>query len=375
MADLFVKLAKLRIENFRQLGNDSPFELDFTDALGRVRDFTLLVGPNGCGKTTILDAIAAAIGLNLEMPTLRTGFKLSPSTVVPRGELHAAVTCWLRFDQDEIDTAKAVLELSEVTDKVPDVREVKLSWIYPDPRNKSDYGFSRCDPPLGWTLLKSRVTIARLLATGRVSWEWFHKAGGVFTFDQERRGLGKTISQQIFNIIHGTANAAKEKAQRRTADPRTILIAMSLQSLVKRVEQGTRVPEPFRLIQDRYAIACSPRRIVGAVQDDVGKFDIFFDDGRHEYGYDGLSSGEKMALLLLIRFASEHMHRSVVLIDELELNQHPLWQRRLLHMIPKMGDGNQIIATTHSSYLRDAVPPAAVVDLGDLGEGTKARDA
>ena len=58
-----MKLAKLRIENFRQLGSAAkPFELDFTDALGRVREFTLLVGPNGCGKTTILDAIAAAIG-------------------------------------------------------------------------------------------------------------------------------------------------------------------------------------------------------------------------------------------------------------------------------------------------------------------------
>ena len=59
---------------------------------------------------------------------------------------------------------------------------------------------------------------------------------------------------------------------------------------------------------------------------------------------------------------------AVVLIDEMELNQHPIWQRKLLHMIPQMGEDNQIIATTHSPYLRDAVRPDAVIDLGSLGD-------
>ena len=43
-------------------------------------------------------------------------------------------------------------------------------------------------------------------------------------------------------------------------------------------------------------------------------------------------------------------------------------------MIPRMGEGNQIIATTHSPYLRDAMPPDSVYDLGDLGDGTKVGD-
>ena len=33
-------------------------------------------------------------------------------------------------------------------------------------------------------------------------------------------------------------------------------------------------------------------------------------------------------------------------------------------MIPQMGDDNQIIATTHSPYLDDAVRPDAVIDPG-----------
>ena len=124
-----------------------------------------------------------------------------------RGALHAKVTCWLRFDPAEIDTTREVFRLAERNDSVPDVPEVKLTWTYPDPGHKSDYGFTQCDPPTGWRLLKTRVQIARLLATGRVGWDWFHRAGGVFTFDQERTGLGKTISRQVWNIIHGTAEA------------------------------------------------------------------------------------------------------------------------------------------------------------------------
>ena len=371
-----MKLARLRIENFRQLGSVAkPFELDFTDALGRVREFTLLVGPNGCGKTTILDAIAAAIGPTMEMPTLRPGFKRSPRTVATRGALQATVTCWLRFDSVEIDTTRAVFRLAELNECIPDGPEVKLTWTYPDPRHRSDYGFTQCDPAASWTLLKTRLQVARLLATGRVGWDFFHRAGGVFTFDQERTGLGKTVSRQVWNIIHGTAEAAHEKSQRRTTDPRTILVALAVQALVPRADKGRSLPDQFHQIQERYAHVCAPRRIVGAVQDDFGEFDIYFNDGQHEYRYDGLSSGERMVLLLLVRFVAEHMHRSLVLIDELELNEHPLWQRRLLHMIPRMGEGNQIIATTHSPYLRDAVPPDSVYDLGHLGDETTVGDS
>ena len=89
-----MKIARLQIENFRHLGGQGqPLVLDFTDALGRVRDFTLLVGPNTCGKTTILDSIAAAMGPSLQMPTLRPHFQRTPRMVVRRGSV--ARTCYL----------------------------------------------------------------------------------------------------------------------------------------------------------------------------------------------------------------------------------------------------------------------------------------
>lgn len=232
------------------------------------------------------------------------------------------------------------------------------------------FGFTQYEPELGWTFLQGRFPVAQLLATGRADWSWLHRVGGIFTFDQERTGLGKTILRQVWNIIHGTAAAAQENEELRTTDPRTILIDLALQSLVPSIARKSQLPDEFRLIQERYAHICNPRLLVGAVRDELGEFDVYFRDGDNEYTYEGLSSGEKNVLLLLIRFAAERMHQSVVLIDEMELNQHPIWQRKLLHMIPQMGDNNQIIATTHSPYLRDAVRPDAVIDLGDLGDNS-----
>jgi recombinational DNA repair ATPase RecF len=48
-----IGLKSIKIENFR--GIDS-LELSFLDAFGNASDVIVLVGPNGCGKTTVLEA-------------------------------------------------------------------------------------------------------------------------------------------------------------------------------------------------------------------------------------------------------------------------------------------------------------------------------
>jgi predicted ATPase len=363
-----VKLAKLRIENFRQLGTGGkPLDLDFTDALGRVRDFTLLVGPNGCGKTTILDAIACAFETATGLPTVRPRFERVPRAVVTRSAAEARVTCEVRFDAVEVEATTEIIRESGELDLPPAATEVTLTWRYPHPDRTRDHGAVRCTPGESAALFLNRVRVARLLATRTRGWDALYQAGGVFTFDQDRTGLSRTISRQLWNIIQGTEGAARKSPNKRTADPRTLLIALALQSLVPRLD-GVAPDHEFERLKETYARICSPRKIIGAVRDEMGEFGIEFTDGTTTYQYDGLSSGEKMVLLLLTRFVAEHIHRSIVLIDEVELNQHPLWQRRLLHMIPQMGVGNQIIATTHSPYLRDAVPPDAVIDLGELDD-------
>src|SRR5947199_8705093 len=53
-----MKLRKVRIENFRAI---KETEIVFADALGAIRPVTVLSGPNGSGKTSVLFAIVQAL--------------------------------------------------------------------------------------------------------------------------------------------------------------------------------------------------------------------------------------------------------------------------------------------------------------------------
>jgi len=363
-----MKVMNALIENFRHI---ERLELNFSDSVGRVRDISVLVGPNTSGKTTVLDALALGLGIITELYSIRPGLTLTPPSIVRRGTLQARVTCCVRFSPEEIETTRKLYRLSESKQAIPDVEEATVTWEYPDRRGQYSTGYIRCRPREAWHLFKGRIKVARLLSTGRLDWSWFARVGGVFTFDQQRTGMGKTIRREIWDIIHRGGNEG-EIDERYTTDPRTILLALAVQSLLPPVDESQSVDESqfdqFKRVQEQYAEICTPRRIKGAARDELGQPELIFTDGTYEYYYDGLSSGEQMLLLFLIRMVTEHVHQSIVLVDEIELHQHPLWQRKLLYLLPRIGQNNQIIATTHSSYLRDVLPREAIIDLGALGD-------
>ncbi len=362
-----MQIAYVKIENFRKI---EKAELDFTDELGRVRDVTVLVGPCGAGKTTILDALAAAIGPSTELPATRPAWTLSPRTVVRQGALTTRVTCHLRFSPGEIEIARKLGNWQDPIRNVPEASEVELVWTYPDSRG--NFGYTEYFPTNSWMLLKARLWVARLLRTKWVDVSWFEQAGRIYYFDQQRTGYGRTIRRDIRRIIEGLDS--EEDMAKQTTDPRTILLDLAVRATLP-LAPGAVADDAFNRIQECYAALCAPRQILGAYREELGTLDIHFSDGENEYGYEGASSGESMILQFLIGMISERVHRSIVLVDEVELHQHPVWQRRLLDMLPRVGKSNQIIATTHSAYLRDVLPRRSIFDVGDLGDRDKRDDS
>lgn len=333
-----------------------------------MRDVTVLVGPNGSGKTTVLNAIGAAMSSATRMRTDTHTPTRTPRGTVRPGATRTRVTCDLRFSVREIEAARELHEHlasapghTPLRGSVPGAENVAVTWTYPDPTGISPAGSVTVQPADAEGLLLARATVEHAIRSGLLrDLGRLKLAGRVVAFDQQRTTLGKSIRQDVWRVIQG-AEAGDGRAasdERWTTDPRTILLDLAIKS---------QVPGPgddeFKRIQDEYARICAPRRIIGPIRDDLGALDIQFSDGVHEYGYDGVSSGEAMVLLFLIKMVSERVHNSIVLVDEIELHQHPVWQRRLLHLLPRMGESNQIIATTHSDYLRDVLPRGAVWNM------------
>src|SRR6266498_478471 len=117
-----MKIRKMRVENFRALKDK---ELRFDDDLGRIRPVTVLAGPNGCGKTSVLFAIVQALrGVmgyrtddvaepnELEIHRRGAVAGLSPRPVSVDIELD------LEFDEAELRAIPQILEDSRVGQSV-----------------------------------------------------------------------------------------------------------------------------------------------------------------------------------------------------------------------------------------------------------------
>lgn len=359
-----MKIARARILDFKCI---KELELDFTDAAGRVRDVTLLVGPNASGKTATLEALDASLGTATYLWAPRPK-PISPA-LVRYGSLRSSVVAEVRLSDDEVEAALEVssrlVELGHWTSaRLPSsTRTVTLRWTYPDPKGEHGRGRVDTNPRNAWRLLRARWGVARLLRARALDRSWFQRVGGFYLFGQERTMMDVTISQDVADLLDLESEQATTSGGYRTADPKRILQALAVQSQFPPADSSSE--DRFEKVRQQYARLCPGHDIAGVVRTDHG-LDVAFTGPAGPYSYEEASGGERMILNYAIMFATQSIHHSVVAIDEVELHQHPAWQTKLIHSLSDLGYDNQFILTTHSRYLRDQIPDQAIVHLGDI---------
>ncbi len=188
-----MKLHSLEIENFRAIKH---LELDFTDKLSRPRLMTLIVGPNGSGKTSIFDAIDIVVKTaeDGQNPQLRDGLILSPQQIIKGIGCHSNIRFEYSLNEDE---EKAIIKvyskmgfpISEQLEKgkkfaVKDIS--KIRWSFPS-KNFNQYP---CDienesPDLIYCL-GARGIAQKAIAINLESSNIFDVIGGICYLDQRR---------------------------------------------------------------------------------------------------------------------------------------------------------------------------------------------
>lgn len=362
-----MKLKRLHIENFRCIRTlDIPFCLPYPPH--EPRPLTAIVGDNGSGKTTVLQAIA----LTLSLATKKTadvrhfdwkGFRSERVSSLGKTKVEAEVL----FEEDESRRAEAICQADNSRFGHPyetAAARLPLASSTGQPLRKVGIVFDGDDvcSPRGKVMLelfKGRSNISRLHGSVAPPRDALRKFGDVFWFDQYR-------DLSVVRVKNGPAEHGEVTWKEGVLALRQFML--SQWQVHKAPDKGNAcdyIPE----LERRFAEIFPGTTFVGTRPfenvAEPGLSDYYFLLEREGKRFDisEMSSGEQAVFVMLLEFVRQNIARSVVLIDELELHLHPPQQQALISALPKIGPDCQFIITTHSPDLEGSIPREQVVRL------------
>lgn len=361
-----MKLRRARIERFKKF--DPPgIELDFLNtATEQVADRYLILGDNASGKTTILQAIALTLSLaQQKVPDIRhfgwTGWVAD--RLLTAGD--PVVELEVEFDEDEIKATQ------EAARRWWDLFHPTTSERFEEPGD-SPVVTLRLEGARVRTVghereiyqFQGRSYLAAASKSDRKLHDLFPRVPGVFWYDQFR------------NIaLSGAREPPDSKAE--SHEPTRDESELQFSAAVTRLDRVLKVwhknreklgPHPVRdylgQIERLFQTAFPGRRFAGLedIFDGPTPSDDRFvlSDGTHTYTLAEMSAGEQSLFSILFEFVRQQIHRSVVLIDEIDLNLHPPLAQTFLGLLPRLGQSNQFIFTTHSRTVSSLVSPHTI---------------
>ena len=342
-----MRIDRLTVSNFKKF-EEETFEFH--------RQFTLLVGDNGAGKTAVLDALRIGAGAYLlgipysQAPSIKREYvrretrrngefstfePVTPSAVGCEGRVHVSDICWSReltsFNgrTNRIGTRELVLCVAR------HYRENKPGTNFP---LIVSYGTGRL-----WIEPRTKKQVRSAIR---------EPFGKLSRFEAYRGCLGPAVSSEWLRrwIKKMALIAVQEKQSLGSLDA-------VYSAVVGCVEGVERVLYDFAF-------------------DDIA---LDFKDGeRLSFGFlsDGQRSMAALAADIALRCVQLNPHLAgeapnetdgVVLIDELDLHLHPNWQRAVVRNLTTLFPKLQFVATTHSPFIVQSLDGHGLINLSDRG--------
>ncbi|MDM8557750.1 AAA family ATPase [Candidatus Parabeggiatoa sp. HSG14] len=340
-----MKIKQITLQNYKRFIQPKTFS--FTDSDGMVNEKTLIVGNNGTGKSSILQAIvillASAIRDNFNPKNLDwAGFEYRH---LQTGALPLKIEAEILFLDEEIKTtqkyAKQLKNMGVKLDREPaSNKSVMISSNY-DKRSRvfAKEGRNAYYQFKGYQYAKTLASFKN--KKNRI----FENIGNIYWYTEQRN------SNNITNLLGSKIN--------QLDDIRIFLAnAYHYHTVVKNGERLIQEGEFdfYEKLESIYKKVFLGRSFVGSaprfdIYEKAKAPDFFLYDGHHQYELAGMSAGERAVFPILMDFARWNINNSIIIIDELELHLHPPLQQTLVIGLSQIGCNNQFIFTSHSDRI------------------------
>lgn len=299
-----MKILEIHLKNFRGIDR---LDLDLRQANGTPLDLVMLAGPNGCGKTSVIEA------------------------------------CLMALKQDSFLAREHPNQPYEIT--VVATIGAEPVTIRRTPGQCFLVGRDGHTRPLNGCLKDQKTFYFS-------SWRAPKLVGSVGLSTGRGKKPQKTDDNSLWRLKQHLVNRKGAKAYRVSEGE-----GGRADEIFARINEIWREFYPDR--NGRFDAEIVPTEQNPANEDGGEEltFDLLLRDTVHPGGVpvDALSSGEIEVLTMIGTFVTEIPPFDVVFIDEPELHLHPAWHRAIMRGLRKASPGTQFICATHSAEILESV--------------------
>lgn len=351
-----MKIKELSLRSFKKFANHRTFR--FHDN-GIINDITLIVGENGCGKSSVLQAIAMLLGAAVK-PHFRPSDLEYPGfnyDYIRSGRLPVDVRAIIQFTKEEIE---ATIEFSKELDMLYPEKQFFEPSDDPEISIWLDYEENavRSSTAANLFQMKGYQYALQLRSTPNFT-SMVSRVGSIYIYHEQRSSTSITLDQ------NGNENGATKIDEKKL---RSLLVKWHRFHAYygDRLREGQR--DFYAELEGKYSQIFRTRSFAGATpkmapNQLLEEEDFWLSEGNQQYELSEMSGGERAIFPLLIDFANWSINNSIILIDEIELHLHPPLQQALVRALPLLGSNNQFIITSHSDDVAFLVPESQIIRL------------